>query len=151
VAGAVAGWWRRLVAVIVDGLILSIPNAIISFLLGIETTTVDEITDEVTVDLGALGAVTLISLVVSVVYSGLLEGSSHGQTVGKMALRIQVRDADGGGPIGFGRAAMRRFIYQVLFLALAIPGIINGLSPLWDSRRQAWHDKAANTLVVNSS
>ncbi|MGH9279267.1 MAG: RDD family protein, partial [Acidimicrobiales bacterium] len=93
----------------------------------------------------------LVGLVVAVVYSGLLDGSSHGQTVGKMAMRLQVRDATVGGPIGFRRAAVRRFIYQCLFLALAIPGVVNALSPLWDRHRQAWHDKAVGSVLVNAA
>ena len=148
--GAPAEWWRRLVAIILDGIILSVPNAILGAVLGIETTGTDPLTNEATLKLGGLAALLLLSLIVSVVYSGLLEGSGHGQSIGKMAMRIQVRDAETLGPVGFGRAATRRFIYQVLFLPLGIPGVINGLSPLWDARRQAWHDKAQKTLVVNS-
>jgi uncharacterized RDD family membrane protein YckC len=149
VVGAPADWWRRLVAIILDGLILSVPNGILGFVFGIETTKADSAGAQ-TLQLGGLAALTLLALVVSVIYSGLLEGSSHGQSVGKMAMRIQVRDAETLGPIGFGRAASRRFIYQVLFF-LVLPGLINGLSPLWDARRQAWHDKVQNTLVVNSA
>jgi uncharacterized RDD family membrane protein YckC len=148
--GAPADWWRRLVAIILDGLVLTIPNAILVFLFGIKTTETD-VSGNVTIHLGSFAAVSFLSLIVAIIYSGLLEGSSHGQSVGKMALRIQVRDATTGGPIGFARAAGRRFIYQILFLPLFVPGLINGLSPLWDARRQAWHDKAVNTLVVNSA
>lgn len=151
VVGAPTDWWRRLVAIILDGLILSVPNGILGYLFGIETTRTDPVTDKVSLQLGGLAALTLLALIVDVIYSGLLEGSSHGQSIGKMAMRIQVRDAETLGPIGFARAASRRFIYQVLFLPLAVPGIINGLSPLWDPRRQAWHDKVQNTLVVNSA
>lgn len=148
--GAAAEWWRRLVAIILDGLILSIPNAILSALFGINATEVDPETDLVSIDPAGFAALMVVSLIVTCIYSGILEGSSHGQSVGKMAMRIQVRDADTLGPIGFGRAASRRFVYQILFLPLFIPGLINGLSPLWDARRQAWHDKTAKTLVVNS-
>ena len=66
-----------------------------------------------------------------------------------MAMGIQVRDAEIGGPIGFGRAIGRRFVYEILWYLLFVPGLINALSPLWDSRKQAWHDKAARTVVVN--
>lgn len=149
--GALADWWRRAVAILLDGLILSIPNFILLSLMGIDTAQVDPATDQVAIDWGSFGAATLVGLVVAVVYSGLLDGSSHGQTVGKMAMRIQVRDANVGGPIGFGRAALRRLIYQALFFALGIPGVINGLSPLWDKHRQAWHDKVVQSVVVNSA
>jgi uncharacterized RDD family membrane protein YckC len=150
VPGALADWWRRAVAIILDGLILSIPNFIILSILGVEATEIDPTTDQVMIVWGEFVVATLVGLVNAVVYSGLLDGSSHGQTVGKMAMRIQVRDAHRGGPIGFGRAAARRFVYQMLFLALVVPGAINALSPLWDRHRQAWHDKALQTVVVNS-
>lgn len=150
IAGTPAEWWRRLLAILLDGLVLSIPYLILSFLLGLRTTEVDPITNEVTIRMGAMASMSLISVIVACIYSGLLEGSSHGASVGKMALRIQVRDANTGGPIGFGRAALRRFVYQILFLPFFIPGLINGLSPLWDRRKQAWHDKAVGTVVVNA-
>jgi uncharacterized RDD family membrane protein YckC len=148
--GALADWWRRAIAIMLDGLILSIPNFIILTLLGIEATQVDPSTDEVMIVWADFFLATLVGLVNAVVYSGVLDGSSHGQTVGKMAMRIQVRDANVGGAIGFARASARRFVYQILFLALLVPGVINALSPLWDKHRQAWHDKALQTVVVNS-
>jgi uncharacterized RDD family membrane protein YckC len=148
--GTPAEWWRRLVAIILDWLILSVPNSILTALLGLSAFEMDSISDEVTLRGSDLGAMTLISLIIACLYSGVLEGGRHGASVGKMALRIQVRDADGGGPIGFGRAALRRFIYQVLFVPFLVPGLINGLSPLWDRRKQAWHDKAVKSVVVGS-
>lgn len=148
--GAPAEWWRRAVAIVLDGLILSIPNAIVGAALGLNAMSTDAATDRINLHAGDLLALTIVSLVISVVYSGLMEGSSHGQSIGKMAMRIQVRDATTLGPVGFGRAASRRFVYQVLFLPLFVPGLINALSPLWNGRRQAWHDKSGNTLVVNS-
>ena len=149
--GALADWWRRAVAILLDGLILSIPNFIVLLLLGIDPTQVDPATDEVMIRWGDFVAASIVGLVVAVTYSGVLDGSSHGQTVGKMAMRIQVRDARVGGPIGFARGAVRRFIYQVLFFMGGIPGVINALSPLWDQHRQAWHDKTVGTVVVNSA
>jgi uncharacterized RDD family membrane protein YckC len=148
--GAPADWWRRVVAIIIDGLILSIPNLIVGTALGLKTTETDPVTSKVTVHPGALAGLTFIAIIISCIYSGILEGGPHGASVGKMAMRIQIRDADDGSAIGFGRALVRRFVYQVLFLPFGIPGLINGLSPLWDRRRQAWHDKIANSVVVNS-
>jgi uncharacterized RDD family membrane protein YckC len=149
-AGAPADWWRRLVAIILDGLILAVLNQILAALLGLNVFETNSVTNKVTVHGGAFLGLYVLGLVTSCIYSGILEGGPHGASVGKMALRIQIRDADSGAAIGFGRAALRRFVYQVLFLPFGIPGLINGLSPLWDRRRQAWHDKLANTLVVNS-
>ena len=74
-----------------------------------------------------------------------------GQTVGKMLTNTKVvRTADGAIP-GWGRASAR---WAVLYLPLLVPivGILVVLlvvaSPLFDSRRRGWHDKAAGTIVL---
>ncbi len=151
--GELAEWWRRAVAIILDSLILAIPTFILTALLGIAVWSMetDPITGQLTFDAGANLAGNLLSLVVWLVYAALLEGSARGQSLGKMALGIRLCDEATGGPIGPGRAVVRRLIYSVLFYLLVIPGLINVLSPLWDARKQAWHDKAARSLVVRTT
>jgi len=73
-----------------------------------------------------------------------------GQTLGKMALHIRVVDATTGAPIGVPRAMLRYLVYALLWIACVIPGLVNVLSPLWDPRNQAWHDKAARSVVVRA-
>jgi uncharacterized RDD family membrane protein YckC len=143
-----ASWWRRVAAIILDGLIVGIPLSIIGVALGLIDTSTDELETGFSFQAGP-GWLAL-SLIVPLLYYGLLEGGARMASVGKMALGIQVRDADSGGPIGFGKAVLRRFIYNVLWYLLFIPGLINGLSPLWDARKQAWHDKAVNSVVVRA-
>jgi uncharacterized RDD family membrane protein YckC len=87
--------------------------------------------------------------VASAIYYGALNGSRRGQTVGKMALGIAVRDERTGGPIGFWRGLGRYLITLVFTLALVVPYVVDSLAPLWDRRRQAWHDKVARTVVVD--
>ena len=108
-SGAPALVRRRVLAILLDGLILSVPYSIINVGLGVKTIEVDQVTNQFTVHPGAVVLMTLISLVVSCVYSGILEGGPHGASVGKMALRIRVGDAETGEPIGFARAARRRW------------------------------------------
>ncbi len=150
-----AEWWKRLVAVLLDGIILGLPFGIVRATVTLnDKVEIDPLTGEVTEGEGFLAGVGLVlfllSIAVPILYAGLLNGSDRGQTIGKMALRIQVRDADTGGPIGMGRGILRAVVYDLLFLPCLIPGIINGLSPLWDQRRQAWHDKAARSVVVDA-
>ena len=151
-----AEWWKRLVAVLLDGIILGLPLGILRATVTVneEEVKIDPLTGEVTEGEGFLAGVGLVlfllSIAVPILYQGLLNGSDRGQTIGKMALRIQVRDADGGGPIGMGRGVLRAVVYQLLFLACFVPGFINGLSPLWDKRRQGWHDKAVRSVVVDA-
>jgi len=99
-----------------------------------------------------VGAV--VSLVLAGAYYAVLNGSEAGQTFGKRALGIQVRDAAGpGGPIGAQRAALR---YVTVGLWRVVPffglfTLLDGLWPLRDLRRQALHDKLAGTVVVRVS
>jgi uncharacterized RDD family membrane protein YckC len=96
--------------------------------------------------------VALISIPLSLTYFTLAHGSRRGQTIGDSVNRIAVRsDAlrtgiDGRASYGqaFGRTVMIG-----LFLALfVVGGCLDFLWPLWDRRRQAWHDKVAGTIVV---
>ena len=90
----------------------------------------------------------VIVFVPYLLYYGILNGSKRGQTLGKMALGIVVRDARTGGPLGVGRGMGRYAITMLFYVVLVIPFIIDNLSPLWDGRRQAWHDHVVHSVVV---
>lgn len=85
----------------------------------------------------------LLGVILSVLYFTLMEGS-RGQTLGKMALHIRVVHEKTGGPIGFGRALGR----NLLRFVSALPCFLGYLWALWDPKRQTWHDKIVDTLVV---
>jgi uncharacterized RDD family membrane protein YckC len=146
-----AEWWRRAVAILIDAVIVGIPVGILGAVLGLADVVHEKTAQGQSVRYEGRPGLYLLSFLVSLAYFGMLEGGERGASVGKMALRIRIVDASTGGTIGVGRAVLRRFVYLVLFYALFLPGLINVLSPLWDARRQAWHDKAANSLVVNTA
>jgi len=73
---------------------------------------------------------------------------STGQTLGKKVMKIQVVDEVTGATIGYARAFLRWAVAIVLFMLCYIPGIIDGLWPLFDKKRQSFHDKAAKSLVI---
>jgi len=123
-----AEWWKRLLAIILDSIVVAAIGAVaFAVFKGILAYAVDPL--------------------VGFVYYGSLNGA--GQTLGKKLLHIRVVDQTTGQPIGFGRGLLRYLVYLLLFLACLVPGVINVLSPLWDNQRQAWHDKAVSSLVVN--
>jgi uncharacterized RDD family membrane protein YckC len=106
---------------------------------------------------GGIIIIGLIFSVVDIVYFAVLNGGESGQTVGQMVFGIAVRDETSGGAIGSQRAALRILVLTpglildwipVLGLLAGIYTIIAGLSPLWDSRKQGFHDKAAHTVVI---
>jgi uncharacterized RDD family membrane protein YckC len=123
-SGPRAGFWRRLGAALIDGILLGVVN--------------------LALDIGVGRAGSLLALAIGIAYFGYLEGSSSGQTVGKRALGIRVIDFSNGGPIGFGRAVIRYFGRIVSTL----PIFLGYFWMLWDRERQTWHDKFANDVVV---
>ena len=129
-AGGLAGWWLRVGASVVDFLVFLVPIIILS--VAINNRAGSDVVLEV-----LYGA-----------YLILLIGG-RGQTVGNMAVRTRTVDARTGGIPGYGKAAIRWFVQIVLGFTF-IGGILNILWPLWDSRNQTLHDKAAGTLVVRS-
>jgi len=149
-----SGWWLRFGAIFIDGLILGIPRAILIAVL------VRHSNSSLVASRHLVAGVVIISLiftVVDIVYFAYLNGSDRGQTLGQMMLGIAVRDDSSGGAIGPQRAALRILVLEPGFILSWIPvlgalaglyTIVAGLSPLWDSRKQGFHDKAAHTVVV---
>jgi uncharacterized RDD family membrane protein YckC len=126
-SGPRASFGRRLVAAIIDGILLGIVGGIfyaISRTLGY-----------------------VIQLLLTIAYLTYLEGSPSGQTVGKKALGIRVIDFRTGGSIGYGRA----FIRWIGRYVSAIACLLGYFWMLWDKEKQTWHDKFANDVVVPES
>jgi uncharacterized RDD family membrane protein YckC len=126
-SGPRASFGRRLVAAIIDGILLGIVGGIfyaISRTLGY-----------------------VIQLLLTIAYLTYLEGSPSGQTVGKKAMGIRVIDFRTGGSIGYGRA----FIRWIGRYVSAIACLLGYFWMLWDKEKQTWHDKFANDVVVPES
>jgi uncharacterized RDD family membrane protein YckC len=162
-----APWWKRLLAILIDDVILFIPlvvalAVVFDHVLHTLQFGSSEFNSGVSTNAGTLGHDNLIlwslAFVIEVAYFGLLNGGRRGQTVGKMALKIAVRDERTGGPIGVWRAAGRFACFAIFeipfegplaFLRLlSLLYLIDCLAPLWDGRRQAWHDHVVHSVVV---
>ncbi len=126
-SGPRASFGRRLVAAIIDGILIGVVGAVfyaISRTLGY-----------------------VIQLLLTIAYLTYLEGSPSGQTVGKKAMGIRVIDFRTGGSIGYGRA----FIRWIGRYVSAIACLLGYFWMLWDKEKQTWHDKFANDVVVPES
>lgn len=77
-------------------------------------------------------------------YFAACECSVWQATPGKKALGIRVTDLQGN-RISFGRATKRFFSKYISSLALGF----GFWCVLWDQRSQGWHDRIADTLVLN--
>lgn len=129
---------RRVLATIVDGIVLAVGLWVMSALFG--STSVEG--GQVGASLGGVAA--LVSFILVFAYYIVLEGYL-GQTLGKMLLGIKVVREDTGGVPGLGAAAIRTvlrivdglFSYLVAFIAV-----------LASQKNQRLGDMVAHTLVV---
>jgi uncharacterized RDD family membrane protein YckC len=134
-----SGWWRRAAAALVDGVVLGVFGAAILVPLSLSKPTIDD---------PALGF-SLVAVFVGVIaYRIVLEGRPRGQTLGKLALGIAVRDEATQGSIGYVRAFVRWAVSTGAWALFYLPGLIDVLFPLWDARNQTLHDKAARSIVI---
>jgi uncharacterized RDD family membrane protein YckC len=156
-AVVLASWWKRFVAFLVDSMILAMSYllaiSVIVAAAGHHGTASPSTTNNGS---GGAGSVVLAIVVAYVLFSlplalyyGIMNGSRRGQTVGKMALGIAVRDARTGQRIGFWRGVGRYSITVVFALVLLVPYLLDNLAPLWNGRNQAWHDRVAHSVVVD--
>ncbi|MGE5675101.1 MAG: RDD family protein [Mycobacterium leprae] len=121
-----AGFWLRVGATLIDGIILSVVYAIVGALTGIEK--VNE---------------SFVGAVLGWLYCALMESSKHQATLGKLVLGLAVTDMNGE-RISFWRATVRHFAMIISALILMIGFMMAG----WTAKKQALHDIIADTLVI---
>jgi uncharacterized RDD family membrane protein YckC len=136
-----AEWWKRLLAYILDAIIL----ACVSFPLGVASLSRGTGTSA-SYQLNGTGV--LVSIVLGTLYHGLLT-ALKGQTVGKMALGIKVVKKGTDEKIEMVPALLRAVVMMIL-LQTCILGILDFLWQLWDSDKQTIHDKVGGSQVVNA-
>ncbi|MFD0763631.1 RDD family protein [Mucilaginibacter lutimaris] len=135
------GW--RLMAYIADTFIMSYP---ITFLrpAGFATVYNRAMEGNATVDdLVFMLKFNFTSFLVVALYHTICEFSPLQGSIGKKMFRLLVVDAEGR-KLSFGRALLRNLGKFVSGLVI----MIGYLAVLWDDRKQAWHDKWANTYVL---
>ncbi len=83
-----------------------------------------------------------------------IQHAAWGQTIGKRAVGTVVVTAGERGKISSGAAAARAAVYALpglVPLAGFLFSLLNELWLLWDPRRQCLHDKAAHTVVIKKN
>ena len=134
---AYGGFWIRVVAYLIDGILLTIVCGVVERILGIDIFASDwEHYDPMA---------NLISLVIGWLYFALLESSPRGATVGKMAMGLRVVTGSGQ-RLSFMNATGRYF-------AKILSGIIAGIGFImiaFTDRKRGLHDMIADTLVIKT-
>lgn len=137
-----AGFWIRVLAYLIDSLLLSIVFCPLGFGLGL-LGVAGEIDENSPAWVGINLLLNVVSLLVGWLYFALTESSSWQATVGKRLLKLKVTDMDGQ-LISFGKATGRYF-GQIL------SGMICGIGYImvaFTEKKQGLHDLMAGTLVV---
>lgn len=143
-----ADFGTRLVAYIIDAVILAIIGAVVGFFVGAmfgpnpnDYTWYYEYND-------ALARTQLLStgvgLIINALYFIYFLTNKDGQTPGKSAMNIKIVKSNGA-PLTAGDAFLRNIV------GYFISGIVILLGFIWaafDQQKQGWHDKLANTYVV---
>jgi len=142
-----AGFWIRLVAKIIDGIIVGLVNAVFSFIASFAITMIfmSSSLEQATFHPGIIGLnilVGLFQLVTDAAYDTYFVGK-YAATPGKMACGIKIITADGG-KLTYLRAFARHFAEWLSKLTLGIGYIMAG----FDREKRALHDHICNTRVI---
>lgn len=152
-----AGFWKRLLAYIIDAIVLYLPNVLIMQAFGGSAaeatlqqailsagTNPDAVVTAYAQYYEAMRAAIALTSLLAWLYFAFCESSAWQATVGKLAMGIRVTDLDGR-RIGFVRA-LGRYAAKILS---ALTLLIGFLMIAWTRRKQGLHDMLANTLVLN--
>lgn len=170
-----AGWWMRVAAYLMDGVIVGVLSVIVAlpwmrqifdaygdfFASAVDAAesgsgTVPGQAELMAEIAGPLVTVSLIGLAISLVYHATFL-RWKAATPGKLALGLRVRLRETPGQLSWGTILKRWFGQFGYALLSAVPvlgsvaslyPLIDGLWPLWDTKKQALHDKIAATNVV---
>jgi uncharacterized RDD family membrane protein YckC len=149
-----SGWWRRVGATVIDGIIVSAIAIAIMAPLGIGIFASGDNDAGVIAFALAFLVAALVVAVVALLYAPLLMARTNGQTFGRMATGIRVVRTSGE-PMSFGWAMLREVAVKALLInALAgsvtfgLAGLLDVLWPLWDEENRALHDFLVQTRTV---
>ena len=131
IAAPKAGFWIRVLAFIIDSVILGVINFVVAAILSSSST-------------GRYGIQTLLGIIY---FSYFWSASSiwPGQTVGDKLLNLRVVKTDGS-DISIVQAFIR-------YIGLVISFLVIFIGVIWvafDPNKQGWHDKIAGTYVIKT-
>lgn len=153
---AYAGVGKRIIAYIIDGLIVglgAIPGIILMFVgVALAATTASSSGGQIG-DSAAAGAVGVFLLAYALMFVGVIALwlyncyllGRDGATLGKRLMKVKVLDGPGQ-PLGFGKA----FLREIVKYALGSACFVLLLWPLWDDQKQGLQDKIFGTHVFDA-
>ncbi len=143
---AYAGFWVRLLAYLIDFVVLTIAQFAIFAVFGVSLMATDPMDPDSAANIFATtGGIIAYSIVVigSILYFVLMESTARQGTLGKMALGLVVTDT-AGRRISFARA-LGRYFAKILSGVILLIGYI---MIAFTERKQGLHDLIASTYVI---
>jgi uncharacterized RDD family membrane protein YckC len=152
-----AGWWSRVGAALIDGVIVGIGGTVLliaitaPFSIGFFA---DDDVGVVSIIVGFLFATLCVSII-ALLYAPAMMARTNGQTLGRMVLGIRVVRAKGQ-PMRFGFAMLREVVVKTLLFGIAssltfgLASLLDVLWPLWDEENRALHDFVVDTRVIKT-
>jgi uncharacterized RDD family membrane protein YckC len=152
-----AGWWSRVGAALIDGLIVGVGALIILALFG-SVFSVGFFDSEETGIASLIVGLMLSFVAIAIValfYAPVMMDRTNGKTLGRMAMGIRVVRANGQ-PMTFGWAMLREVAVKALLFGFAgsitfgLANLADVLWPLWDDENRALHDFVVDTRTVRT-
>lgn len=127
------GFWRRLGASLLDGLIIGVPLAIIAYLMTGETQG------------------NLFTNLISTLYTLLVPVFWYGYTIGKKIMKIRIAKVDGE-PVGIGTMLLRVIVgmWLIYGITFGIGAIVSAIMVGVRQDKRAIHDLVAGTYVTSN-
>jgi uncharacterized RDD family membrane protein YckC len=154
-AAPAPGWWSRVGATLIDGIIIGIGALLIMALFGSVFSVGFFASDEAGVAAVIVGL--LLSFVaiaiVALLYAPFMMARTNGRTLGRMAVGNRVVRANGA-PMTFGWAMLREVVVKALLFGFVssftfgLASLADVLWPLWDDENRALHDFVVDTRTV---
>jgi uncharacterized RDD family membrane protein YckC len=151
-----AGFGLRLVAIIIDGIVIAVLQSFIivpilaavgfgmfSGASAMDMNDPDAAIGMMGTFMAMAGTYWILATCIQILYFSFMESSKLQATVGKLALGIIVTDLNGA-KLDFGKAFIRNLCRIISNMTLLIGYIIAGFT----EKRQALHDIIAGTLVI---
>jgi uncharacterized RDD family membrane protein YckC len=129
-----AGFWIRFVAFVIDGIIISVIQFLLSLIFG----------DLMDVETNP-GSSSFINLILTIIYFGWFQTYLRGQTLGKKITGIRVTTLDGSN-VKLGRMLLREIIGKTVSALILLIGFFMAAG----SSKRALHDRIAGTIVVRT-
>ena len=150
-----AGWWSRVGAQLIDGIIIGVGALILFLPIGAAAGVgfADDSDASIAAAIAGLVLWVICVTIIALLYAPAMMARTNGKTLGRMAMNIRVVRTSGE-QITFGFALLREVVVKSLLFGIAgsftfgLAPILDVLWPLWDEENRALHDFIVNTRVV---